>query len=87
MTREQVLQMADRLADELLTYPELVPEVHERLILAFTEAPWTCCPKCGSSEVEVHLILSGLDIVAQLRCFECGEREEKKTPIPLISAF
>lgn len=87
MTREQVLQVADRLAEELLTYPELVPEVHERLILALTEPPWACCPKCGGSKVEVRLTLDGLDVVAQLRCPECGARGEKRAPIPLVSAF
>lgn len=87
MTREQILQVANKLAEELLAHPELVPEVHERLILAFTEPPWARCPKCGNSKAEVRLTLDELDVVARLRCSICGAREEKRAPIPLVSPF
>ena len=87
MQPAEVLELTDRLVEELLDYLELAPDIHERLVIAFAEPPWKKCPHCGSHKITVAVRIEGLDVVAHLSCEACGATAKMETEIPIVSVF
>lgn len=83
----EVLELTDRLVEELLDYPELAPDIHERLVIAFAEPPWKKCPYCGSHKITVAVRIERVSVVARLSCEACGAITKTEAEIPTVSVF